>query len=447
MLPGMDICFFQGHRALSLNSKLNLASAAGFMTRALSPFYGWWIVAASAIILLLAGGVGYYTFGAFFTPLVDEFEWNRAQISLSMSIMGLVGLAGPLFGMWVDRYGARRVMIPGALVMGLSFACLGFTSSIYYFYAMYFVVAVGQMAILHIPVLTLVSQWFEKRRGLATGISVAGLGLGGMIMLPLSAHLISVLGWQWTYRILGAAVCAVLVPLIILVIRDSPRDIGMLPDGEKHVDREGHQRMPLSDSSMQIPRWTLSSALRTPTFWLLVASFTLVFVGTSSLIAHAVPFFVGQGFSNQVASTILGSTVGVSILGRISTGHLSDRVPVKYVAALFFMLQAGGLLLLIVPGTQVSIPAFVIVLGLAMGGLFVLEPLVIREYFGLDSFASIYGGLWAFETLGWGAGPYITGYIFDKTGSYNTAFIAFIFATLLATVLVLLVRRPRLSAT
>jgi len=152
MLPGMDICFFQGHRALSLNSKLNLASAAGFMTRALSPFYGWWIVAASAIILLLAGGIGYYTFGAFFTPLVDEFEWNRAQISLSMSIMGLVGLAGPLFGMWVDRYGARRVMIPGALVMGLSFACLGFTSSIYYFYAMYFVVAVGQMAILHIPV-------------------------------------------------------------------------------------------------------------------------------------------------------------------------------------------------------------------------------------------------------------------------------------------------------
>lgn len=173
----------------------------------------------------------------------------------------------------------------------------------------------------------------------------------------------------------------------------------------------------------------------------------MVFTGTSSLIAHAVPFFVGQGFSNQVASTIVGTTVGVSILGRIGTGYLSDRVPVRYVSALFFMLQAGGLLLLIAPGTQTSIPAFIVIFGLAMGGLFVLEPLVIREYFGLDSFPSIYGGLWAFETLGWGAGPYITGYIFDKTGSYNTAFIAFIFATLLATVLVFLVRRPRLSAT
>ncbi len=417
------------------------------MTRTFRPFYGWWIVAVSAITLLLAGGIGYYTFGAFFTPLVEEFEWTRAQISLSLSIMGLIGLAGPLFGMWVGRYGARRMMILGALLMGLSFACLGFTFSIHYFYAMYFVVAVGQMAILHIPVLTLVSQWFEKRRGLATGIAVAGLGLGGMIMLPLSAYLISVLGWQWTYRILGIAICSVLVPLITLVIRNSPRDIGMLPDGDKPTAVESHRRTPLCERDMQIQRWTLSSALRTSTFWLLVVTFTMVFTGTSSLIAHAVPFFVGQGFSNQVASTIVGTTVGVSILGRIGTGYLSDRVPVRYVSALFFMLQAGGLLLLIAPGTQTSIPAFIVVFGLAMGGLFVLEPLVIREYFGLDSFPSIYGGLWAFETLGWGAGPYITGYIFDKTGSYNTAFVAFIFATLLATVLVFLVRRPRLSAT
>ena len=415
------------------------------MTRAFRPFYGWWIVTVSAITLLLAGGIGYYTFGAFFTPLTNEFEWNRAQISLSMSIMGLIGLAGPLFGMWVDRFGARRTMILGALIMGLSFACLGFTFSLQYFYAAYFVVAVGQMAILHIPVLTLVSQWFERRRGLAMGVSVAGLGLGGMIMLPLSAYLISLLGWQWTYRILGIAICLVLLPLITLVVRNSPRDMGMLPDGEKYTDRDA-QGIARPDRSIRIQGWTLSGALRTSTFWILVAAFTMVFTGTSSVIAHAVPFFVGQGFSNQLASTIVGSTVGVSILGRISTGYLSDRVPVKYVVALFFVLQAGGLLTLISSGTQTSIAAFIAIFGSAMGGLFVLEPLVIREYFGLDSFASIYGGLWAFETLGWGAGPYVTGYIFDKTGSYNSAFIAFRIATLLGTVLIMLVRRPRLSA-
>lgn len=413
------------------------------MPRTSRPFYGWWIVAVSAITLLLAGGIGYYTFGAFFTPLVDDFQWSRAQISLSMSIMGLIGLAGPLFGIWVDRYGARRIMVLGALLMGLSFACLGFTSSIYYFYAMYFVVAVGQMAILHIPVLTLVSRWFEKRRGLATGISVAGLGLGGTIMLPLSAYLISMLGWQWTYHILGMMICVVLIPLIALIVRNSPRDIGALPDGGQGTPQDAGSA-PVSHISIGTEGWTLSRALRTPAFWLLVVAFSLVFTGTSSVIAHAVPFFVGRGFSNQAASSILGVAVGVSILGRITTGYLADKTSVKYVAILCFMLQAGGLLVLIPPAARASTAAFVVIFGLAMGGLFVLEPLVIREYFGLESFASIYGGLWAFETLGWGAGPYITGYIFDQAGSYTSAFIAFIVATLLAAALMLFVRHPRL---
>jgi MFS family permease len=148
-----------------------------------------------------------------------------------------------------------------------------------------------------------------------------------------------------------------------------------------------------------------------------------------------------------VASTILGSTIGVSVLGRIITGYLSDRVPVKYIAALFFMFQVVGLLALIFPETQASVPAFVAIFGMAMGGLFVLEPLIVREYFGLDSFATIYGGLWAFQSLGFAAGPYITGYIFDTTGSYNSAFIAFIVATLLAIVLIMFTRPPRLSAT
>jgi MFS family permease len=414
------------------------------MSRASRPFYGWWIVSVSATTLLLAGGIGYYTFGAFFTPLVNEFGWNRAQISLSMSIMGLIGLAGPLFGIWVERFGARRTMMLGALVMGLSFACLGFTSSLYYFYAVYFVVAIGQMAILHIPVLTLVSQWFEKRRGLAMGVSVAGLGLGGMIMLPFSAYLISLLGWQWTYRILGMAICLVLLPLIALIVRNSPRDMGILPDGELCTPPDA-ECAAQPRQSIGTQAWTLSGALRTPTFWMLVAAFTLVFTGTSSVIAHAVPLFVGQGFSNQMASTIVGSAVGVSILGRISTGYLCDRVSVKYAATLFFVLQAIALLLLISAGTRASVPAFIAIFGLAMGGLFVLEPLVIREYFGLGSFASIYGGLWAFETFGWGAGPYITGYVFDRTGSYNSAFLVFLVATLIATALIMLVRSPRSS--
>lgn len=240
-------------------------------------------------------------------------------------------------------------------------------------------------------------------------------------------------------------ICFVLVPLITLVIKNSPHDIGMLPDGEKYITQEEHQRMPVPASGIRIQKWTLPKALQTSVFWILALGFTMVFLGTASVIAHAVPFFVGQGFGNQLASTILGSTVGVSILGRVIVGYLSDRMPVKYVAVPVFLFQVAGLLVLIFPVTPVSVPAFIAIFGLAMGGLFVLEPLAIREYFGPDSFGAIYGGLWAFETLGWAAGPYITGYIFDTTGNYNLAFIIFISTTLLAAVLIMFARHPRLS--
>jgi sugar phosphate permease len=238
----------------------------------------------------------------------------------------------------------------------------------------------------------------------------------------------------------------VLVPLITLVIKNSPRDIGTLPDGEKYNAPGKHQRTPLPESNIHIQniqRWTLIKALQTSVFWILALAFSMVFLGTASVIAHAVPFFVEQGFSNQLASTILGSAVGVSILGRIITGYLSDKMPVKYVAVLFFLLHTAGLLVLILPTTPISLLAFIAIFGLAMGGLFVLEPLVIREYFGLGSFGAIYGGLWAFETLGWAAGPYVTGYIFDMTGNYNLAFIIFISVSLLAAALMMIVRRPR----
>ncbi|GAF92034.1 unnamed protein product, partial [marine sediment metagenome] len=128
-------------------------------------FYGWWIVAAGSICLLLAGGIGYYTFGAFFIPLVDEFGWTRAQLSLAATIASVLGLAAPLVGTWVDKYGARVVMAVGALITGVAFALLGLTHSLWYFYLMYLIVASGHFGILNIPVTKVVSNWFVERRG------------------------------------------------------------------------------------------------------------------------------------------------------------------------------------------------------------------------------------------------------------------------------------------
>ena len=412
-----------------------------------SIFYGWWIVAVGVVCLLLAGGIGFYSFGAFFIPLINEFGWSRGQLSLAMTIACLVGLLAPVVGTWIDRYGVRRAMALGALLTGSAFALLGLTNpswgpyALCYFYALSFIMALGLLGILNIPVATAVSNWFAEKRGLAMGIALTGFGLGGLVMLPLASYLITVLGWRMTYHVLGLTICIVLIPLIIFVIREKPEQMGLLPDGK--TPDQGKVEMPLTDDTQDNAGWNLSSVLRTKTFWLIVGALGLAFLGAGSVLAHLIPFLQDNGLSHQLASTILALTIGVSVVSRVIAGYIVDRVPIRYVVTFCFLFQVAGLALLLIVGSMTVVWAFVIVFGLAIGGMFALEPLLVSRYFGLTSFGAIYGGVWIFATLGFAGGPPLAGYIFDATESYELAFIIFIAATLLAMVLISLVRAPQ----
>ena len=149
--------------------------------------------------------------------------------------------------------------------------------------------------------------------------------------------------------------------------------------------------------------------------------------------------------SAQAAAMVLGSITGVSILGRVGTGYLSDRVSVRYITITLFLLQTVGLVLLAATSSMVWL--FAILFGLSLGGMAALEPLLVGRYFGLASFGKIIGSFWAVTTVGWAAGPTITGYIFDITGSYTPALLAFIITSLLAAALMLFLHPPPSSLT
>jgi len=407
-----------------------------------SIFYGWWIVAVGILSLLLAGGIGIYTFGAFFTPLIDEFGWSRGQLSLAMTIASLVGLFGPMVGTWVDRYGARRVMAIGALIAGGAIALLGLTTSIWYFYGISLLMALGLVAILNIPVAAAVSNWFVERRGLAIGITLTGFGLGGLAMIPLASYLIATLGWRMAYHLLGLLICIVLIPLSLFVIRHRPEEKGLLPDGKTPEESKTSPSVVEDEHDRES---TLKGALRTKAFWLIAGALSLAFIGAGSVIAHVIPFFQDMGIPPQTAATILGLTTGVSILGRVAAGYIADRMSVKYVALFFLLLQIAGLLLLLGTSSMAMVWFFVVVFGLAIGGMFALEPLLISEYFGLASFGAIYGGIWVFVSIGFAGGAPLAGYIFDVTGSYDLAFILFIASTLVAMALLLFLKHVKPS--
>jgi sugar phosphate permease len=400
-------------------------------------FYGWWIVAAGMLCMLLAGGIGFYTFGAFFIPIIDELGWSRTQLSLGMTIASVLGLAAPLVGSWVDKYGARIVMAIGALITGSAFALLGLTQSLWYFYLMCLILASGHFGILNIPVTKVVSNWFVKRRGLAIGITLTGFGLGGLFMLPLASQLIVIFDWRIAYNILGLIILVVLIPLSIFVIRERPEEMGLLPDC-RSAD-EPVKRASIEDAQVG-SSWTLSGALRTKTFWLIVGAFSLAYFGTAAVSAHAIPFFQDMGVSPQLAATMLATVTGVSILSRVAAGYITDRVSIKYVTIFALLLQLLALVILLEADSTAIFWAFVVVFGLAMGAMFAVEPLMVSKYFGLTSFGAIYGGLWALEAAGWAGGAPLAGYIFDVTGSYDLAFIVFIAATLLAMALISLVK-------
>lgn len=389
------------------------------------------------ICLLLAGGIGFYTFGAFFIPLVNALDCSRTQLSLGITIASVLGLAAPLVGSWVDKYGVRIIMAVGAVVTGAAFALLGLTHSLWYFYLMCFILASGHFGILNIPVTKVVSNWFVERRGLALGITISGFGLGGLFMLPLASQLIAALGWQMAFHILGLIIVVVLVPLSIFVIRERPEEMGLLPDG-KSAD-EQVEKTSIEDAQAGTS-WTLSRALRTKTFWLIVGGFTLAYFATAAVIAHAIPCFQDMGVSPQLAATMLATVTGISILSRVSAGYIADRVSVRHVTIFAFLLQLLALVILLEASSTSMLWAFVVVFGLAMGAMFAMEPLVVSRYFGLASFGAIYGGLWALQAAGWAGGVPLAGYIFDVTRSYDLAFIIFIATTLLAMVLIFLVK-------
>lgn len=196
-------------------------------------FYGYWIVLGTFFCLLITSGCGFFAFSLFIRPLQADLGWGRGEIMAAFTIYFLVtGVASPFIGRVVDRYGARKVISIGALIVGLGFVSLSQASNLWHFYVSYAVVGVGMAAMGHVPASAIVSNWFKKRRGTAIGIMSSGIGAGGVVLAPLvGGYLIPNFGWRASYLVLAALTWVLVIPLALLVIKTKPADMGLYPDG------------------------------------------------------------------------------------------------------------------------------------------------------------------------------------------------------------------------
>ncbi|MCP4606352.1 MAG: MFS transporter [Proteobacteria bacterium] len=377
-------------------------------------FYGWWIVLATFMVLFIGVGSIFHTVGVVMEPLQETFGWNRTQISMGFTIAAIfVGVLSPVVGIVVSRIGVKRVQIAGVLLIGIGILIMSFMQELWQYYVLFVVVAMGLASISLVPSQTIISNWFDKKRGTAMGIVMTGVGLGGMAMVFLFSILVDSYGLRWAYRIVGLSILVTLLPLVVFIIKNKPEELGLEQDGRPPSNED-------KDKSSKEKSITVKEALKTITFYqfcLMVASFTVIAGGMTQ---HAIALMRGNGIED--ANFIWSLTLGISVIGRIMMGALSDKFSRKILTIILwglFISSMGAILLLSYNKTVVW--AFAVIYGFALGGLGPLFPTLLGERFGIEHFSKLVGITGLFNIVGLGTGAIIMGRVYDATASYTIA--------------------------
>lgn len=416
-------------------------------------FYGWWIVVASVVGTSLGGLVFTYGVGTFFLPLINEFGWSRAELSGAISLARLEGgLSGPIEGMLIERFGPRRIMLTGIVLVGLGYVLLSRANSLLMFYVFFVLfLALGHSFATGTSLYSSVAYWFVRRRGLAMGLMNTGWGLGGTAV-PLLAVLIAAIGWRGAFLVAAGLVLTVGVPLSF-VLRNRPEKYGLLPDGDVACDgpRPPKRQLPRFLRFVQPVKrpdldFTALEALRTRAFW----TMSLVWGGrmfvTGAIALHLIPLFSDMGLSPERAASVLGLVTAVSIAGRLGFGWLGDVFEKRYVLAFCYGVMAMGLIVLLNVHSFWESLLFVFLYAPAYGGTAVPTHSLRGELFGRKYFASIHGVFLMSEMWATILGPIFAGYTFDVTGSYRLALLTFIIISAVTAVLILSVGQPKAPA-
>jgi cyanate permease len=276
------------------------------------------------------------------------------------------------------------------------------------------------------------------------GITLAGIGFGGLAMPPLAGFLIAGFGWRVAFGVLGSLVLLIVVTVTLAVVRTRPEDMGLVADGEP-VDSETTRGNPVGvpREDTEAAGLSLAESLRTGAFWVLSLGHVLWTFGSMSIIGHLPAFLTDQGFESQRAAGTLALAIGMSVLGRLSFGFLADRFTKRRIMCGALLLHALAVLCLLRVHWVGALPGFVVLFGVGLGGSAVLIPLLIGECFGLRAFGKVLGVVTISATLGAATGPVLTGRIFDVTGSYEQAFMLHILSFTAAAVAIYFLPRPR----
>lgn len=396
------------------------------LARSLPFFYGWVVVAI--VFVTMALGVNARTaFSLFLPPLLGEYHWDRGVTAGAFSFGFLVSaFLSPVLGRIVDRSGPRGVNLVGvaATTAGLMLATQ--VSQPWHLYATLGVlVGTGSVCLGYSGQSLFLPHWFVRRRGLAVSLAFAGVGVGSILVMPWLQRAIETVGWRSAAWSLGVVVLVVAGPLNLLLPR-SPQSLGLAPDGDATTAGGAGpaRRSNVVDAQWAAVHWTLGRAMRTARFWWIALGYFCGLFAWYAVQVHQTKYLVEIGFDAATAAWALGAVSLAGIPGQVLLGALSDRIGREWVwtiGSLGFVATYAALLLLRTTPAPGLLYAMVLAQGVLGYGITPVFGAIVSEIFEGPHYGSIFGTLMLAAIGGGAIGPWLTGAIHDRTGSYDLA--------------------------
>lgn len=398
------------------------------------PLYGWVLVAMGTAIIVMINGT-FYSYGVFFKPLLDEFGWSRAVLSGPVSVRLIAtGLFGIIAGALVDRIGPRWVVPGGVFIVAVGFFLTSEVSNLWQMYLYLGLLSGIGMGVPFPAVTAMASRWITHRRGLAIGVVSSGYGIGQMIFPPLITHWIDLYSWRTTFVIVGLIVGLIGIPLGLML---------KLPGKDKTSSLPGNSANSPASRPDTGPSWTMKDSIRTFPLWQICLVYFLFSICLQAAMVHLVPHAIDLKIDPLAAAILITIIGGSNTVGRIIGGGFSDKLGSKRLLILSMTLPAVALVALVFATGQVWLYIITGIYGFGYGGISAAVPKLASEYYGVRSLGALLGIIQLAFAAGGAVGGPLAGYIFDRTGSYASAFVVLALLVGVAFLLCLSLQAPK----
>ncbi len=409
---------------------------AAFEALSARGFFGWWVLGAAMLGMFASGPGQSHTFSVFVGPISADLGVTPASVATAYAAATLVAAFGlPFAGRLTDRYGPRRMMLTVGLLLGLACLFFGAAANLVMLGLGFAMLRfLGQGATM-LNCSNLVSQWFDRKRGFA--MSLMALGFAGSIAVhpPLGQWLIDNYGWRFAWVVLGLLTWALVLPVFWLIVHDKPEPLGLDPDGAASGPKAGPKG--------EIPGLTLKEALRTPTFYIVLAGMFSISMLVTVLHFYQVTVFTRAGLDAADAALVFPIAAAVMVAAMPLVGRLMDRIRTRFAFAMALCVQAGSLLMATAVGDFAGAAVFAAIFGLNNAFSMTLFGYIFPRYFGRRHLGSVQGAAQTVIVIGASLGPPLIGFAAEATGGFAGPLqVAALFPLACALVAALFLRTP-----